>query len=82
MAALRSDPRYAHLPFVLLSLFGSDHAAVADWPHQPDAIGLKPIRALKLAKLVDQVLNEGMGEGVPRPTAGVLPDERHRPGGV
>jgi PAS domain S-box-containing protein len=57
LAALRSDPRHAHVPFVLLSLFGSDHAAVADWPHQPDAIGLKPIRALKLAKLLDQVLN-------------------------
>ena len=57
LAALRSDPRYEHLPFVLLSLFGSDHAAVADWPHQPDAIGLKPIRAMKLAKLLDQVLS-------------------------
>jgi two-component system, sensor histidine kinase and response regulator len=57
LAALRSDARYEHLPFVLLSLFGSDHAAVADWPHQPDAIGLKPIRAFKLAMLLDKVLS-------------------------
>ena len=52
LASLRSDPRYARLPFVLLSLFGADHAAVAGWPHQPDAIGLKPIRADRLAKLM------------------------------
>ena len=57
LAALRSDPRYAQLPFVLLSLFGSDHAAVAGCPHQPDAIGLKPIRAVKLAMLIDKVLS-------------------------
>ena len=56
LAALRADPRYERLPFVLLSLFGSDHAAVADRPHQPDAIGLKPIRAIKLAMLLDKVL--------------------------
>ena len=31
---------------------------------------------------VDEVLNEGMGEGVLRPAPGVLPDERHRPGRV
>jgi two-component system, sensor histidine kinase and response regulator len=57
LAALRSDPRFERLPFVLLSLFGSDHAAVAGWPHQPDAIGLKPIRAFKLAMLLDKVLS-------------------------
>ena len=32
--------------------------------------------------LVDQVLNEGMGEGVLPTAPGVLPDERHRPGRV
>jgi len=57
LAALRADARFARLPFVLLSLFGSDHAAVADWPHPPDAVGLKPIRALKLAMLLDKVLS-------------------------
>jgi two-component system sensor histidine kinase/response regulator len=55
LAALRSDPRYAKLPFVLLSLFGSEHE-VDDWPHRPDAIGSKPIRASKLASLVNSVL--------------------------
>jgi two-component system, sensor histidine kinase and response regulator len=55
LTQMRGDPRTARLPFVLLSLFGSDHAAVADWPYQPDAIGLKPIRALKLAMLLDKV---------------------------
>jgi two-component system sensor histidine kinase/response regulator len=57
LAALRAQPRYERLPFVLLSLFGSDHAAVGGWPHQPDAIGLKPIRAIKLAMLLDKVLS-------------------------
>ncbi len=57
LAALRSDPRHANLPFVLLSMFGADHAAIFDGPHQPDAIGLKPIRALKLAMLLDKVLS-------------------------
>ena len=56
LTAMRTDPRTERVPFVLLSLFGSDHAAVADRPYQPDAIGLKPIRALKLAKLLDKVL--------------------------
>jgi PAS domain S-box-containing protein len=54
LAALRADPRRAGLPFVLLSLFGADHGAVAGWPHQPDALGLKPIRAYKLARLIEQ----------------------------
>jgi PAS domain S-box-containing protein len=57
LAALRAQPRYERLPFVLLSLFGSDHAAVAGVPHQPDAIVLKPIRAIKLAMLLDKVLS-------------------------
>jgi PAS domain S-box-containing protein len=57
LAALRSDPRYTRLPFVLLSLFGADHGAVAGWPYQPDARGLKPIRAYKLAKLIEKALS-------------------------
>jgi len=35
LGALRSDPRYARLAFVLLSLFGSDHGAIAGQPHHP-----------------------------------------------
>jgi two-component system, sensor histidine kinase and response regulator len=54
LTALRTDPRYATLPFVLLTLFGAEHD-VANWPHQPDAIGSKPIRASKLATLLDRV---------------------------
>ncbi len=57
LAAMRAQPRHERLPFVLLSLFGSDHAAVAGVPHLPDAIGLKPIRAIKLAMLLDKVLS-------------------------
>jgi two-component system sensor histidine kinase/response regulator len=64
LAALRSDPRRARLPFVMLSLFGADHAALGEWPHRPDALGLKPIRAYKLAKLIEQALS---GDGVQPP---------------
>ena len=64
LQALRADPRFAKLPFVLLSLFGSEHE-VANWPQRPDAIGAKPIRAAKLAILLGSVLR---GEA-PRLTA-------------
>ena len=49
------DPRYATLPFILLSLFGAEHDT-AEREYRPDAVGLKPIRASRLASLVDQVL--------------------------
>ena len=55
LAALRTDPRYAHLPLVLLSLFGVKENE-ANWTHRPDAVALKPIRASSLAILLDQVL--------------------------
>ncbi len=55
LTALRAEPRHARLPFVLLSLFGTEQHA-AEWPQRPDAIGFKPIRALSLCALVDQVL--------------------------
>ena len=57
LSALRADARHAQLPFVLLTLFGADHAAVGEWAHRPDAIGLKPIRAFKLAMLLEQALS-------------------------
>jgi two-component system, sensor histidine kinase and response regulator len=53
--ALRSEPRYATLPFILLSLFGAEHDT-ADRAHRPDGVGLKPVRAALLNTLVDQVL--------------------------
>jgi two-component system sensor histidine kinase/response regulator len=69
LAALRAEPRYERLPFVLLSLFGSDHAAVAARGQQPDAIGLKPIRAIKLAMLLDKVLSGEAARPVNAPQA-------------
>ena len=55
LAALRSDPRYATLPFVLLSLFGSEHD-LERWPYRPDGIGFKPIRASRLVALLFSIL--------------------------
>ena len=55
LAALRADARYEKLPFVLLSLFGSENE-VEIGAHRPDAIGAKPIRGMQLAHLVDGVL--------------------------
>jgi two-component system sensor histidine kinase/response regulator len=55
LGALRADPRYASLPFILLSLFGAEHGPTAK-EHRPNAIGLKPICALALVTLVQQVL--------------------------
>ena len=55
LALLRADPRFAAMPFILLSLFGSDQAA-AERVLQPNAVGLKPIRAMAMNALIDQVL--------------------------
>jgi two-component system sensor histidine kinase/response regulator len=54
LAALRADPRFVRLPFVLLSLFGAEHD-VGTWAQRPDAIGSKPIRAARLASLINNV---------------------------
>jgi two-component system, sensor histidine kinase and response regulator len=53
--ALRADPRYATLPFILLSLFGSE-PDTSERAHRPNAVGLKPIRAAALIALAEQVL--------------------------
>jgi two-component system, sensor histidine kinase and response regulator len=55
LAAMRTDPRYTTLPFILLCLYGAEQEA-AEWPHRPDAVALKPIRAATLTALVTQVL--------------------------
>jgi two-component system, sensor histidine kinase and response regulator len=52
---LRTDSRYQTIPLILLSLFGAEHDATHH-DHRPDAVGLKPIRALLLATLIDQIL--------------------------
>jgi two-component system, sensor histidine kinase and response regulator len=67
LAALRSNERYARLPFVLLSLFGDDHGAVADSLHRPDALGLKPIRAYKLALLIEKAMAGDTGQPAETP---------------
>jgi two-component system, sensor histidine kinase and response regulator len=67
LAALRADPRHAALPFVLLSLFGTEHDT-AESAQRPDAVGLKPIRAATLTKLVAQVLSGNLPS-----TASLLP---------
>ena len=56
LAAMRADSRFKTIPFVLLSLFGSDHQT-AESLHRPDAVGRKPIRASALTTLVSQVLS-------------------------
>ena len=56
LAALRADPRHAALPFILLSLFGTEHDTAGS-AQRPDAVGLKPIRAATLTTLVTQVLS-------------------------
>jgi CheY-like chemotaxis protein len=66
LAALRKDPRHSKLPFVMLSLFGADHAAFENLPQRPDALGLKPIRAYKLAMLLDHAFS---GEAPASPCA-------------
>jgi CheY-like chemotaxis protein/HPt (histidine-containing phosphotransfer) domain-containing protein len=63
LTAMRNDPYHKSLPFILLSLFGTEHNR-SDWPHLPDAVGLKPIRASALTTLVEQVLSGN----VPRKT--------------
>jgi two-component system, sensor histidine kinase and response regulator len=59
LKALRTDARHARLPFIMMSLFGAEHDT-AEREYHPDAIGLKPIRAVLLANLVDQVLTGKM----------------------
>jgi PAS domain S-box-containing protein len=55
LAAMRSEPRHANTPFILMSLFGAEQDTT-QWPHRPNAVGLKPLRATALATLLDHVL--------------------------
>jgi PAS domain S-box-containing protein len=56
LEALRADPRHAHLPLVLMPMFGSEHGA-DQWPVPPDAVCQKPMRALQFAQLLDDLLS-------------------------
>jgi PAS domain S-box-containing protein len=59
LASLRTQARFAHLPFILMTLFSADRA-VAPGPHAPNAVGLKPLRGSVLARLIDTVLTGGV----------------------
>jgi two-component system sensor histidine kinase/response regulator len=59
---MRADPRFAGIPFVLMSLFGAEQDS-SRWIQRPDAVLMKPIRAFALATLVSQVLT---GKTTPR----------------
>ena len=65
LASLRHDARFATLPLILLTLFGTE-AEEAQPEHRPNALGLKPIRADTLAGLVDQVLNRRVPQAIAR----------------
>ncbi len=56
LEALRADPRHAHVPFVLLTLFRPDQWRAAAG-QRPDAICVKPVRATALAKLLVRVIS-------------------------
>ncbi len=68
LAALRADPRYAGLPFILLSLFGAEQDTT-ERAYRPDAVAFKPIRAAALTALVDQVLTGKMPRKAQLPLA-------------
>jgi CheY-like chemotaxis protein len=55
LAALRSSARFAALPLILMTLFGAERDTDAP-EYRPNATCLKPIRAITLANLLDQVL--------------------------
>jgi signal transduction histidine kinase/DNA-binding response OmpR family regulator len=59
LAALRADPRWAKLPFVLMSLYGGSDPHSAQRTPQPDAVAHKPIRGMVLAEIIGRVLSGG-----------------------
>jgi signal transduction histidine kinase/CheY-like chemotaxis protein len=56
LLAMRADARLQALPFVLMSMFGSEYGA-DEWTHKPDAVVQKPMRGSVLAELLDQVIS-------------------------
>jgi PAS domain S-box-containing protein len=55
LACLRRDPRLMNIPFVLLTLFAAEDSGLPR-DFEPDRIGLKPIRGMGLARLLDEVI--------------------------
>jgi two-component system sensor histidine kinase/response regulator len=73
LAALRAHPQLSSLPFILLSLFGTEQDPLGR-TQRPDAVGLKPIRAAALIALVDQVLTGNVTRKTRlQPTPGITP---------
>ena len=68
LGSMRADPRYAALPFILLSLFGAEHDP-SERVHHPHAVGLKPIRGCTLTALVTQVLTGKLTSKTQEPPA-------------
>jgi CheY-like chemotaxis protein len=56
LAALRGDPRYVAMPFVLLSMIGTPSRAVS-LPAAPHAVVLKPTRSAVLARTLNSVFS-------------------------
>jgi PAS domain S-box-containing protein len=61
LAAMRAEPRFARIPFILLTLFAADESAHTG-PYRPDGIARKPMRGLALAAFVDQLIVSGVDE--------------------
>jgi len=55
LESLRRDPRFQHLPFVLMALLGAERSQ--QWPFQPNAIVSKPTRSVVLATSLYEVLS-------------------------
>jgi len=58
LANLRTQARFAHVPFILMTLFSAEKIAVQG-PHMPTAVALKPLRGSVLVRLIDTVLTGG-----------------------
>ena len=55
LAILRDHPRWANLPFILMSMIGA-HLQDETWAHHPDRIILKPLRGCTVGDSVASVL--------------------------
>ncbi len=78
MWTMRADSRLAHLPFVLMSLFGAeDHTR--DPMQQPDAVALKPMRGIPFAKLLVEVIARN-SPGIPMKALILQPASPTTPG--
>jgi CheY-like chemotaxis protein/HPt (histidine-containing phosphotransfer) domain-containing protein len=75
-AELRASERFARLPLILMSLFGTDRDADAAG-ERPSAIAPKPTRAKTLSALIDQVLTgKTPHAGTAKPLSAIKPKFR------